>query len=59
LSDSADTLAVAGVPRKVVDLFYRVRFGGEPINGDEVQTLEQSLAQLTVALRKRKQRPRK
>ncbi|MBL8825763.1 MAG: DUF3488 domain-containing protein [Planctomycetaceae bacterium] len=54
LSDSTDTLAVAGVPRKVVDVFYRVRFGGEKLEREEAAALEQSLGQLREALRKRK-----
>ncbi len=54
LSDSADTLAVAGVPRKVAEVFYRVRFGGEVLSSDETLALEQSLQQLRVSLRKRK-----
>lgn len=42
--------AVAAIPRRRVELFYRVRFGGEALDVDETQSLERSLEDLERAL---------
>jgi len=42
--------AVAAIPRRLVESFYRVRFGGEALDVDETQSLERSLEDLERAL---------
>jgi transglutaminase-like putative cysteine protease len=46
LSESSATLPAANLPRRIVDLFYRVRFGGRPLDNREAQEVEQALAEL-------------
>jgi hypothetical protein len=46
------TAALADLPARVVDLFYRVRFGGQPADADEVTRLNARLDELTAALRR-------
>jgi transglutaminase-like putative cysteine protease len=46
------TAALADLPARVVDLFYRVRFGGEPAAADEVGRLNARLDELAAALRR-------
>jgi transglutaminase-like putative cysteine protease len=45
--------ALAGVPDRVVDLLYRVRFGGRPLDEAEAGALEARLDELEAALRDR------
>ena len=45
--------AVAVIPRRLVETFYRVRFGGEALDVDETQSLERSLEDLERALSSR------
>jgi len=54
LSDRAETVGVASVPRKVVEAFYRVRFGHRPLDNDEALSVEQSLSQLAESLERRR-----
>lgn len=43
--------ALAGLPLRVVDLFYRVRFGDRPLNEEERQALDGELNRLAEAVR--------
>ncbi|MGH7172991.1 MAG: transglutaminase domain-containing protein, partial [Gemmataceae bacterium] len=43
--------ALAELPIRVVDLFYRVRFGGQPLREDERQTLDAELDHFAEVLR--------
>lgn len=45
--------AVAAIPRRLVETFYRVRFGGEALDVGETQSLERSLEDLERALSSR------
>ncbi|HEY7326043.1 MAG TPA: transglutaminaseTgpA domain-containing protein [Gemmataceae bacterium] len=42
--------ALAELPRRVVDLFYRVRFGGRPLNAGERQEIKAELDRFAEAL---------
>jgi hypothetical protein len=42
--------ALAGVPDRVVDLLYRVRFGGRPLDEAEAGALAERLDELEAAL---------
>jgi hypothetical protein len=42
--------SLADVPGEAATLFYRVRFGGEPLNSDESQAIDHRLDQLAAAL---------
>ncbi len=46
------TAALADLPGRIVDLFYRVRFGGEPADAAEVGRLNARLDELARALRR-------
>jgi hypothetical protein len=50
LAELPATRGVSNLPRKIVDLFYRVRFGGRTLTDAERSDVEQSLAQLSAAL---------
>jgi transglutaminase-like putative cysteine protease len=50
LADVPQLQAVAGVPRRVAEAFYRVRFGGAPLDSREEQAVEQALRDLESAL---------
>jgi hypothetical protein len=50
LADVPQLQPVAGVPRRVVEAFYRVRFGGLPLDSAERLAVEQSLGDLEAAL---------
>jgi hypothetical protein len=43
---------LAGLPGRVVEVFYRVRFGGEPLTESESCSLNAELGRLAVALRR-------
>ncbi len=45
--------SVADVPRQVVDVFYRIRFGGRQLSRDERETIEQSLEALEHSIDRR------
>lgn len=50
LAESARTQAAAGLPRRIVEAFYRVRFGGRPLDNLEARGVEQALVDLEQAL---------
>lgn len=50
LADVPQLQAVAGIPRRVAEAFYRVRFGGPPLDSREEQAVEQALRDLEAAL---------
>jgi hypothetical protein len=50
LADVPHLQPVAGIPRRVVEAFYRVRFGGTPLDSREEQAVEQALRDLESAL---------
>jgi transglutaminase-like putative cysteine protease len=50
LADLPHLQPVAGVPRRVAEAFYRVRFGGAPLDSREEQAVEQALRDLEAAL---------
>ena len=54
LAASAETSSVAQVPVDIAQVFYRVRFGGSPLDSAERKLVEQSLAQLSTALAARR-----
>jgi len=54
LAASVETSAVAQVPVELAQVFYRVRFGGSPLDSAERKLVEQSLAQLSTALAARR-----
>ena len=50
LSDSSLRTEIAEIPGKVVDLFYRVRFGDDRLDNDDLQRLENWLGSLQKSL---------
>ena len=50
LADAPQLQSVAGVPRRVANAFYQVRFGSAPLDNAQQQAVEQSLADLELAL---------
>jgi hypothetical protein len=50
LADVPHLQPVAGIPRRVAEAFYRVRFGGPPLDSREEQAVEQALRDLEAAL---------
>jgi hypothetical protein len=50
------TADVATVPVRIVDLFYRVRFGHYPLTDQELHEVDQLLERLAEALRRNGQR---
>jgi hypothetical protein len=54
LATSTETSAVAQVPIDLAQVYYRVRFGGSPLDSAERKLVEQSLAQLGAALAARR-----
>jgi hypothetical protein len=53
LADVPHLQPVAGVPRRVVEAFYRVRFGQTPLDNSERLAVEQALGDLETALREK------
>jgi transglutaminase-like putative cysteine protease len=47
--------AIAGLPREIVDSYYRVRFGGAALDSDDLAAIEHALAQLTPAVNQARQ----
>lgn len=43
--------AVAPIPRKIVDMFYRVRFGGDDLTQTQLNEIETALGRLEAALK--------
>jgi hypothetical protein len=50
LSESSRLAPAASLPRRVVDAFYRVRFGGRALDKEETEAVERSLRELAAAL---------
>ena len=50
LAESAVTQTVASLPRRIVDAYYRVRFGNRPLDKQESEAVEQALAALEQGL---------
>lgn len=50
LAELPATRGVSNLPRKIVEAFYRVRFGGRTLSATERSEVEQALAQLAAAL---------
>jgi transglutaminase-like putative cysteine protease len=46
LAESAEMRSIAHLPRRIIDSFYRVRFGGRKLDNREVQAVELALAEL-------------
>jgi hypothetical protein len=46
LAESIDHIPLASLPRRVVEAFYRVRFGGRPLDNLEAKAVEQALCTL-------------
>jgi transglutaminase-like putative cysteine protease len=53
LAEKPSQAAVAGIPKLLVDYFYRVRYGGAPLEPQENEQLQQALQQLAAALKVR------
>jgi hypothetical protein len=49
LAESPATRGVASLPRPIVEAFYRVRFGGRPLDDDERREVELALSALAAA----------
>jgi hypothetical protein len=50
LANEPRTLHVAGVPRRVAEMFYRVRFGHEHLTSENLAGVDHSLNELATAL---------
>lgn len=50
LSELAQTRSAAPLPRRIVDYYYRVRFGNRPLEAEERSEVEQALATLELAI---------
>jgi hypothetical protein len=50
LAESIDHRRAAHLPRRIVDVFYRVRFGGRTLDDREVVAVEHALVELELAL---------
>ncbi len=51
LAESPRWRHVASLPKKIVEAFYRVRFGDRTLDNQQAQAVEQALAQLEAALK--------
>jgi hypothetical protein len=51
LADDPRTQAAASLPRKIVDSFYRVRFGGRTLDDQEAAAVDGALGELETALK--------
>lgn len=50
LAESPSTQHVAALPRRIVEAFYHVRFGGRDLDNPELAAVEQALCELDAAL---------
>ena len=50
LSELAHTRSAGPLPRRIVDYYYRVRFGNRPLEAEERTEVEQALAALELAM---------
>ena len=46
LAESIEHIPLASMPRRVVEAFYRVRFGARPLDNSEAKAVEQALRTL-------------
>ncbi len=46
LAESIELIPLASLPRRVVEAFYRVRFGARPLDNSEVNAVEHALRTL-------------
>ena len=51
LSELAHTRSAAPLPRRIVDYYYRVRFGNRPLEAEERSEVEQALTALELAMK--------
>ncbi len=58
LAERLETQAVAGVPRRIAEMFYRVRYGGRTLNANEQQAVDLELQRLAQALGAARRKPR-
>ncbi|HEV3338985.1 MAG TPA: DUF3488 and transglutaminase-like domain-containing protein [Pirellulales bacterium] len=50
LAESPWTQQVGPLPRRIVEAYYRVRFGRRELTGDELRSIEEALGELAAAL---------
>ncbi len=50
LAERGEYRRLAALPRRVVEAFYRIRFGGHTLDNPEVEAVEQALAELELVL---------
>ncbi|MEX0866345.1 MAG: DUF3488 and transglutaminase-like domain-containing protein [Pirellulales bacterium] len=50
MADVPQLVPLASLPRKIVEAFYRVRFGGQPLTPEEEASIENALRQLSQAM---------
>ncbi|HVW37219.1 MAG TPA: transglutaminase domain-containing protein, partial [Pirellulales bacterium] len=50
-AESPATRPAAALPRRIVETFYRVRFGGQRLDNSESQAVEQAISDLAAALK--------
>ena len=50
LAEASRSRDAAPLPRRIVDAFYRVRFGGRALDSQEAEAVQLALAELDVAL---------
>jgi len=53
LAESPSLRSAASLPRKIVDAYYRVRYGDHPLDSQETEAVEHALDELQSALRQR------
>ena len=51
LAENIDLRRLAHLPRRVVEAFYRVRFGGHALDNQEADAVEHALVELELALK--------
>ena len=56
LAETHATRPVAGVPRRIVDAYYRVRFGGRDLDSAELLSVQQAISALADALNQARRR---
>lgn len=57
LAELPDTRGVSTLPRKIVDAFYKVRFGNRPLQAEERSEIDAALASLSTVLLQAKRSP--
>jgi hypothetical protein len=54
LAESIELNRVSHLPRRIVEAFYRVRFGGRTLDNREAESVELALRELELALGRRR-----